>query len=69
MAAWPGSVVGDQTETEDGLGGREHLGFHCEAKRGNEGLYGKDTREVVIVLCGDFWNRREYKSYRPLFQT
>lgn len=55
MAAWAGSVVGDQIETEDRLGGREHLGFHCEAKRGNEGLYGKDTRKVVIVLCGDFY--------------
>lgn len=43
MATWAGSVVGDQIETEDGLGGREHLEFYCEAKRSNEGLYGKDT--------------------------
>lgn len=49
MAAWAGSMVGDQTEPENGLGGREHLGFYCEAKRGNEGLHGKDTKEVRFV--------------------
>ena len=54
MAAWAGSVVRDQIQTVDRLGGREHLEFYCEAKRSNEGLYGKDTRKVVIVLCGDF---------------
>lgn len=54
MAAWARSVVGDQIQTEDGLEGREHLEFHCEAKRGDEGLYGKDAGKVVIVFHGDF---------------
>lgn len=47
-----GRICGRRSDRDRRWIGRKRA--PCEAKRGNEGLYGKDTRKVVIVLCGDF---------------